>query len=253
LRKSGSKEWKPSIAERGYRSIQSNNFSSKTKLKLKDLASQIAISEVLNPTLGVTEQVLAGHKLVATDNIPRILSIDDRSELGAFYVYFGIEGEPYYFVVVVREEEGKLIASASYIEAAVRVYLRITSTSLDPIAITERLKLTPTQSRKIGDIKHPRNPQLTFQEHRWYFEPQQDIPGNIENKLRFLLDRLKPLQSIFATLQNECDLSINICYEGYKDWMGGWHIDRNTILEIAALGAEVDLDLYALGKKDLRS
>jgi hypothetical protein len=220
---------------------------------LKDLASQIAISEVLNPTLAVTEQILAAHKLVLQNNLPKILAIDDDTEVGAFYIYFGIEDEPYHFVIVVRQEDEKLVASASYIEAAVRVYLRITSTSLDPIVITERVNLTPTKSHKIGDVKNPRTPQLTFQEHRWYFEPQQDIPGNIENKLRFLLDRFKPLQSKFASLQNECDLSINICYQGYKDWMGGWHVDRNTILEIAALGVEVDLDLYAFGKNDLRS
>jgi hypothetical protein len=42
---------------------------------VKYLAGQIAIYEALNPTLAVTEQVLASHKLGLQDNIPKILSI----------------------------------------------------------------------------------------------------------------------------------------------------------------------------------
>lgn len=93
---------------------------------------KVAISEVLQPTLGVTEQVLAVHKLVIQDDgNPLILLIDEESELGAYYVYFGVEDEPYYFVVVIRQESNELVASAAYIEAAVRVYLSIRSATRD--------------------------------------------------------------------------------------------------------------------------
>ncbi|MBE9039223.1 hypothetical protein IQ235_00235 [Oscillatoriales cyanobacterium LEGE 11467] len=152
----------------------------------EDLAKKVAISETFNPMLGVTEQVRAVHKLLVRDNTPKILFVDEKSEPGAFFIYFEIENEPYYFVLVVREENDRLVASASYIEAAIRVYLLISSTLLDPIAIIERVKLRPTRSYKIGEKRVPKS-LVKFKENRWYFEPQKDIPGTLENKLNFLL------------------------------------------------------------------
>ncbi|KJH71199.1 DUF4279 domain-containing protein [Aliterella atlantica] len=215
------------------------------------LALSAAISEVLRPTLGVTQQVLAVHKLVVQDGKPLILLVDEKSELGAYYIYFGIEDQPYHFVVVIREEQKTPIASAAYIEASVRVYLAIASTTLAPDTITEKVKLNPTSKRLLGEPKNPRNPRLKFKEHRWYFEPQKNVPGSLETKLKFLLDRLEPAQEAIANLQNNCETSICICYKGYRGWMSGWHIDKATMRKIVALGAEVDLDLYAYGEQDL--
>ncbi|MEO1590875.1 MAG: DUF4279 domain-containing protein [Cyanobacteria bacterium J06632_22] len=213
----------------------------------------MAISEVLNPTLGVTEQVLAVHKLAVQDGNPLILLVDKDGELGAYYIYFGIEDEPYHFVVVIRQEGKKLVASAAYIEAAIRVYLLISSTTLHPNTITEKVKLNPTRKGLLGEASHPRTPNVKFKENRWYFEPQKGVPGNLENKLNFLLDQLESAQLMIADLQDECEIYICICYAGYRGWMGGWHIDKATIRRIAALGAEVDLDLYAYGEQDLPS
>ena len=124
---------------------------------MESLAKKVAISETLNPTLGVTEQVLAVHQLVIKENTPVILYVDEHEEPGTFYVYFAIENEPYYFVIVVRTENDRLIASASYIEAAVRVYLSIHSTLLDPRSITERVQLAPTRSDRIGEKIFPKS------------------------------------------------------------------------------------------------
>jgi Domain of unknown function (DUF4279) len=220
---------------------------------LQDLALSVAISEVLNPTLGVTEQVLAVHKLIVRDGNPLILLVDEDTEPGAYYIYFEIEDEPYYFVVVIREDQNRLIASAAYIESAVRVYLTISSTKIHPDIITEKIKVNPTRKHLLGEARHSKTPHIKFKENCWYFEPQKDVPGNLENKLKFLLDQLELAQLMIADLQDECDICICICYKGYRGWMGGWHIDKATIRRITALGAEVDLDLYAYGEWDLPS
>lgn len=220
---------------------------------LQDLALQVAISEVLNPTLGVTQQVLAVHQLVVQDGSPLILLVDQTTELGAYYVYFAIQKQPYYFVVVIREEQEKLTASASYIEAGVRVYLTIISKTLDPDIITEKLKIKPTRKHLLGEAKYPKAPHVKFEENFWDFEPQRTVPGSLENKLNFLLDQLEPARPRISELQDQCETYICICYEGYQAWMGGWHLDQATIQRIAALGAEVDFDLYASGKWDLPS
>jgi hypothetical protein len=218
---------------------------------LKDRASSIAISEVLNPTLGVTEQVLAVHQLSVLDGSPFVLRVDEDAEPGAYYIYFEIEDEPYHFVVVIREQQEKLMASAAYIEAAVRVYLTISSATLHPDSITDKVKINPTRTRFLGEARSPQAPHIKLKENRWYLEPQESTPGSLENKLKFLLDRLESNQSMIADLQAECEICLCICYAGYRGWMGGWHIDKATLRRISALGAAVDLDLYAYGQQDL--
>jgi hypothetical protein len=105
---------------------------------LLDLVTQVAVSEAVNPMLGVTIQVLTIHKLVVQDGIPVILRIEHISETDTFCVYFKIEAEPYYFVVAIGKENGKLSVLGSYIASAVRVYLRVGSTVLNPTAITKK-------------------------------------------------------------------------------------------------------------------
>jgi hypothetical protein len=51
---------------------------------LQDIALSVAISEVLNPTLGVTEQVLDVHKLLVQDGNPLILLADEDTEPGLY-------------------------------------------------------------------------------------------------------------------------------------------------------------------------
>jgi hypothetical protein len=214
---------------------------------LEDLVRQIAIAEAINQQLSLTEQILSVHQLIMVDHIPSILLVDSNSPV--FCVYFGIENEPYHFVIVVREKAGELVADFSYLEAAARVYLTISSQVYTPDKITERIGLTPTRTCLMGEPRLVKS--LRFKEHRWYFEPQQNIPGNLHDKLNFLLDQLEPHQSMVASLQQDCKICINICYEAYRGSMGGWHIDREIMRKIICLGADVDLDLYAHGENDL--
>jgi Domain of unknown function (DUF4279) len=214
---------------------------------LLDLVAQVAVSEVVTPMLGVTNQVLSVHKLAVKDGSPVILQIECNSETDTFCVYFKIESEPYYFVVTIGEKNEKLSVLGSYIEAAVRVYLRIGSIVLHPTAITEKVKLDSTRNVVIGESTIPKLPNFKSKENRWYFEPQTDTPGVLEKKLNFLLDRLEPFRAGIVALHNECEICIMICYEGYR----GWHLDRETLQKIADLGAKVDFDLYAYGEHDL--
>ena len=218
---------------------------------MKVTAIQVAIAEILKPQLGVTEQVLAVHRLTKSDGEFVPLDVHENSEVGRYFIYFGIEDEPYYFVMVVEQAEEGFTCSASYIEAAVRVYLCITSLTLDPEMISHRIGLTPTRSQRTGDLRRSKNSHLKIKEHRWYLEPQKDLPRSLEYKLAYLLDHLEPMQSRIAQLQGECKICICICYKGYLSWMGGWHLDQKSIRRIAALNTEVDLDLYACGQNEL--
>nr|WP_246141600.1 DUF4279 domain-containing protein [Hyella patelloides] len=81
----------------------------------------------------------------------------------------------------------------------------------------------------------------------WCFEPQKDVPEELERKLDYLLDCLAPYQEKIAKLASTNYVSINIAYYGYKSWMGGWGLNAQQIRQISTLGCEIDFDLYAYG------
>lgn len=62
-----------------------------------------------------------------------------------------------------------------------------------------------------------------------------------------LLAQLENVSTNVYNLSKECDVCINIIYKGYHEWMGGWHLDKQIMSRILSLGADVDLDIYAMG------
>jgi hypothetical protein len=218
--------------------------------EIQDLVKKCAIAEALRPKLGATQQILGIDRLVLTEGIPLALLVEQLPERDIFRVYFKIQDQPYYLVVIVSQEQEQFVADFALRAAEVRAYLTIQSQLLTPTIITERAGLTPTRSQQMGELMQPAYSPRRFAEHRWYFEPQANIPGSLEDKLEFLLDRLELSQPQILTLSESCDICISICYEAYLGSMGGWHIKKGTMQRIVALGADVDLDLYARGTSD---
>jgi Domain of unknown function (DUF4279) len=218
--------------------------------EIQELVKQCAIAEALHPTLNITRQILGVDRLVLVEGIPLVISVEQLPERDIFRVYFSIQDQPYYFVVIVSQEQEQFVADFAFQEAAIRAYLSIQSQILEPSVITERTGLMPTRSQQQGELIRPAHSPLRFAEHRWYFEPQANIPGNVDDKLGFLLDRLESSQPQILALSESCDICIIICYEAYHGAMGGWHLTHKTMQRIVALGADVDLDLYARGQSD---
>ncbi len=213
-----------------------------------DRAVQAAIAEIRTPACGVTQQFLAVHQVSIDSDQPAVAYVDTLVEPGTFFVYFFVEDEPYYFVVVIRSEQDQLVVSDSYVEARVRTYLAIYSPILSADDITHRLKIAPTRTCTKGEPLRP-NVMKIFDEHRWYFHPNKDIPGDVEHKLASLLDQIQPATKEIVELVEAyaCTVCIHIAYQGYKDQMWGWHADQQTIQRISALRAIIDVDLYASG------
>ena len=212
---------------------------------LETQAVELARREVLSPTLAATREVLSVHRPVLVDGLPLIARADVTREPDAYYFYFRLEGEPYYLVVVVRREGEKLAVGCACVEAAVRVFLLVKAQDLTPAEITKRLGLKPTASQAKGERLHPELAPLSCT--LWRFEPHQTLPEELGRKLDLLLDKLKPAAPRIAELAREADVTLSICYEGCKEWLGGWDADPPTLRRIAALGASLHLDLYASG------
>ena len=215
-----------------------------TALELQ--AAELARREIVSPTLSAAKEILAVHKPVLVDGQPLIARVDLTREEGSFFFYFRLEDEPYYLIIAVRPDDaGKLTATCACIEAAVRVFLLVKSEKHTPDEITQRLGLTPTAAYAKGDRIHPELPPLPYS--KWRLEPHQTLAEDLGGKLDLLLDQLEPAAARIAKLAAECDVSVSVCYEGYKEWLGGWNAPPDTLKRLAALGARLHLDLYASG------
>lgn len=135
-------------------------------------------------------------------------------------VYFPLVDEPYYLVVVVGAgKTGGLAVSGVYCEAAVRVYLAVSSRGLLADEITARVGLQPTQTRSIGEPISSRAPARTYKEHRWMFEPQ-------------------------AGCARERGW-------GGDPQFGAFDLASESVRRLAVFGAEVSVVLYAFGPRML--
>ena len=87
----------------------------------------------------------------------------------------------------------------------------------------------------------------------WRFEPQAGIPGSVEQKLAALLRGVEPAVARLAAIRTACDVQVNVVFEGWggDPQCGGIHVDVDIVQRLAALGAELDFDLYAFGPKML--
>lgn len=222
----------------------------------KNKLTSIALEEAQSPKLGTTESIFSVHTLVKDDTGGIIISrVDDSREKDAAYVYFPLKDkikkrdQDYYLVIVIRKnEKGMFVMSASYIEAKVRVYLVIISNDLSPEEISSRLKLTPTKVNHKGEL-YPgkRTFKKVYKENEWIFEPQKDMPEELGIKMEYLLSQLAPVEINIANLPDDVYKSINVCYEGYQGWMGGWHFNQSLLNRIALLKVKMSFDLYASG------
>jgi len=213
---------------------------------LEQQAAELARREIISPALSAAKEILAVHTPVLVDGQPLIARTDLTREEGAFYFYFRLRDEPYYLVLAVGpDDDGKLAVTSACIEAAVRVFLLVKSKKHTPDEITRRLGLTPTAAYAKGDRIHPELPPLPYT--KWRLEPHKSLPEDLGRKLDLLLDQLDPAAARVAELAAECDVSVNVCYEGYREWLGGWNASTKTLGRLAALGARFHLDLYASG------
>ncbi len=108
------------------------------------------------------------------------------------------------------------------------------------------LGLKPTDSWRQGEPgRRQGNPRRKF--HAWLFDPAGDGPGECDQKMKALLKMLASASSGIKKLSGQCSVCICVVYSGYKNQMWGLHWTADTLRQIAAIGADIDVDLYAYG------
>ncbi|GGO40304.1 DUF4279 domain-containing protein [Deinococcus humi] len=208
---------------------------------------EVALNELTSPTLASTTQFFGVHPLQLEGGQPRVHGVLTRGDL--WEVYFKPETEPYFLVMLVESQGDRLTVRGCRAQARARVCLSITSKELSANDITAAVTLAPTEAWSKGDARtHPRQQHLgpyTFT--RWSFCPDGDLPGRFEDKLTRLLDLTEPAAPRIRALIPSCMVSVVVGYWGYTQQMWGVGGTARDMARIAALGADLDIDLYASG------
>jgi hypothetical protein len=158
--------------------------------------------------------------------------------------------DEHYFLVMIVEPKGDGWAVRTcYAEAGTKVALSLTSTTQTANDITAAVGLEPTEAWSVGEAHtHPRQQQMgSYAFTRWTFCPDEYRPGTYDNRLRRLLELTEETAPRVGALGTTCDISIPVAYMGYTHQMWGVGGAAKDIARMAALGARLDIDLYASG------
>jgi Domain of unknown function (DUF4279) len=215
----------------------------------EEQAVRVARVEVAQRSLGVTQQILAVNSVVVQNGEPEVARVTEVTSVGQFAVWFPLRDQEYFFVVFVESDrDGKPQLAGSCWHARVRAWLVIASTDVSAAEITARTGLSPTEVYERGDVVKF-SPTRTYNTHSWVLEPQRDVPGTVDEKLSELLLHAGKATDAIAGLRPACSVEVVIIYSGWggDPQFGGWHVDAKSLQSIAALGAEMDVDMYAMG------
>jgi hypothetical protein len=126
----------------------------------------------------------------------------------------------------------------------VYAHLDLSSTSLDPDQITERLGLRPTETWRIGD-KAPNTGRLR-KDHRWELQTRDYGSSDLNEPLDDLLGVLTPVAESLRGVADQCDAAM-ICIVGsFGETNPGLFVDKAMMETIRGLGLDLQLDLYFL-------
>jgi hypothetical protein len=171
----------------------------------------LALAELREPKLSLTQQYLAVHRVAEDESGP--LSAGVVVTDNGLDVYFQLVDEHYFLVLCVIVDDAGPSVRFCRAEAKCRVYLAITSDTVPPEDITAMLELTPTESWRRGDPgRHDRGLERKF--HAWYFDPLGDGPGECDQKMKALLEMLAGASSRIRELAVRCRVTLSVVYHG---------------------------------------
>lgn len=127
-------------------------------------------------------------------------------------------------------------------------YLYITGFKDSPEEIAQELGVTPSKIWNKGDIKNPKTGKV-YENSGIHIVPDIDKSADFENQLSSLLSIVNRKEEQFIKICNSCYTELRCVIYLYHDSdesTPAVHFDKQALQILAALGAEVDIDLYAL-------
>jgi Domain of unknown function (DUF4279) len=126
----------------------------------------------------------------------------------------------------------------------ISVSFTLTGLDLDPEQITKLLKISPTNTWRLGDLIGKSI--LRCKHNGWRLNSELENSADLENHIEYLL---KTLQQSWQTLVEICsqyDAEISCVIYSYEAQGPAIHFDKEIIQCVAELNAEIDVDYYCL-------
>lgn len=204
----------------------------------------IAISELVTPTLGVTEQYLEIHSAVKENGTIKVDRIDLEGKGDIGVVYIPIENEYFHFAVYV--DLTKREVSGVDTESWNRVYFNATTEELSIQKVKDFTTLEPTDFWNKGDLR--KNGKSTYNFSSFKLLPNPE-PDEFEDKLRQLLDLLEtdPVGIENLVKNTNAGITVAMNFHNGNGMLGGMNIDEKSIKRMSKLNLSIDFDLYADG------
>ncbi|MBN9482876.1 MAG: hypothetical protein BGO70_08365 [Bacteroidetes bacterium 43-93] len=204
---------------------------------------EIAINEIRNADLGVTEQFLEIHEIEYEGDNPKILYVHlDSNTHGR--VYFAVKDEYFYFCVYTRiEPEPKAYWSDS--ERSVHLSFVANSENLSSADLASLTALIPTTTWEKGQIRH----NIPHRTSGINFIPNEE-PDTLDNKLLHLLDFLESdksgIDAVIKAADYTCIFATIDAHNG-NEHIHGVYLEPPILKRLADLDVSIDFDFYARG------
>lgn len=124
----------------------------------------------------------------------------------------------------------------------IRAYLVIWGDRCDPEQITRKTGLNPTETWRVGDVRHARTGRV-HADAGWRIDAEGELGVDVGTYIEHLLDRVWPVREDFQALAATCNVQFSVVLH-CRDETPAVHLAGDTVRRMAALGAALDIDLY---------
>ena len=204
-----------------------------------------SISEIENPTFGMTEQYIEVLNVEIENGKPKVERVDLESFEDVNIVYFPIQDEPFFLTIHFAKETNKLLGAGT--ENGNQVYLTATSKNLTFEQLSELTKLSGLTGWSVNDDRKIGKGKYNFS--RLSLEPIKSRAYELETKLKLLLTELEKDVEGIKKLTENADVIISVNHQQYIDGNKGIHFDINTISRMKKLNLGIDIDQYVYGNE----
>jgi len=133
----------------------------------------------------------------------------------------------------------------------VHVSFRFTSDALDPRLVTQELGITPESAHRKGAVTLIRGvPRGRRATGVWIMSSQLPDSAFLDQHLKALLTVLEPKAKAIQELKDKGYAPEFYCGLFLEDWNEGTTLSPDTLGRIAALGAQLGLDVYNVAEED---
>jgi hypothetical protein len=128
------------------------------------------------------------------------------------------------------------------------VFFAVFEFGQDTSVVTDMAGFEPTEAWVVGQPMRKR-PDVTHRHSRWTFKSPLPLSAPVEEHLVALLTALEThaagVRAVVARFPTEIG-----CAVYFRTFTPGFHLPQELLARVAALGLDIDFDLYFLGEDD---